>query len=333
MADSYDLSGIHEELLDYARDNRDHIFTGIYTPGVTEADERNGIYSMDDYTNEMDTPDEIVFTEIYANAALKPGGRRDANGKIFRPKVDALGINTRKGKVREIQQDFIFTREKIYQLKKSYFAQCKRMKINPDELPFSQYIMAELEKMAAAELRIAHFKAVYNSNANAQSFLDMYDGILKQIADDIVSGDIPEDNIVEQAALSATNGVASMEAIVAAIPTEMLSSMVCIVSRKAKKFYEDDYRTRYGLLPWNNGVQKAFIDGTSIEFRVEPGMDGYNKPIFMPVNNITRLYDSTEKSGLEIDYDKRERDIAIVMDGQAGIGYGVSRRIYTMVEA
>lgn len=332
MADSLDLAGVHEELLDYARDNKDHIFQGIYTPGVTDADIANGIYSMDEYTNEMDTPDEVVFTQIYANAALKPGGRRSSAGKIFRPKLDAVGMATRKGKVRPISQDFLFTYEQIMTLKKSYFAQCKRMIINPEELPFSVYIMQELEKRAAAELRIAHFKGVYNDNINAQSFLDMYDGVLKQIADDIVSGDIPVGNIVEQAVLSSTNAIAPIEAILEEIPTELLGDMVCLVSRKVKGWYEMDYRERYGTLNWNTGQKKPQIEGTSVQFLVEPGLDGYNKPIFIPRQNITRLYDSTANSTLEVDYDKRERDIAIVMDGQAGIGYGVSKRIFTMIE-
>ena len=328
--DSLDLDGIHEELLDYARDNRDHILTGIYSPGATEADAENGIVSMDDYSNEMDTPDEIVFTEIYATAALKPGGVRDEDGKMFRPKVDAVKMKTRIGKVREIQMDFLFTREKIMNLKKSYFAQCKRMAINPDVLPFAAYIMQELMSMANAELRLAYMKAIHN--ANGTTFLDMFDGLTKQIALDIVSGDLPSDNIVEQAALSNTNGVASFEAIVDIIPTEMLRNMVCLTSRKGKKYYENDYRTRYGTLPWNTGVKKAMIDGTSIPLLVEPGLDGYNKPIFVPKNNITRLYDSTSgKTNLDIDYNKRERDIAFVFDGQAGIGYGVSNRNFTMI--
>lgn len=332
MADSLDLTGIHEELLDYARDNKDHIFQGIYTPGETESDTENGIYSMDDYTNEIDTPDEVVFTEIYANAALKPGKRRDANGKIFRPKTDAVEMKTRIGKVRDISQDFLFTAEKITLLKRSYYAQCNRMKINPDEMPFAKYIMQELEQMAAAELRIAHFKAIFNTAQNAQSFLDMYDGILKQIAVDITSGEIPSGNILELAPLSATNAVAPIEAMLDNIPTELLGSMVCLVSRKVKGYYEMDYRERWGSLNWNNSQKKPKIEGSSVPFLVEPGLDGYDKPIFMPRNNITRLYDSTGKASLEIDYDKRERDIAIVMDGQAGIGYGVSRRIYTMIE-
>lgn len=330
MADTLDLTGIHEELLDHASDMRDHFFQGIYTPGETESDTANSIYSMDNYANEMDTPDEVVFTEIYADAALKPGGARDVNGKIFRPKVDAVKMKTRKGKVREIQMDFLFTREKIMALKKSYYAECNRMKINPDVLPFAAYIMRDLEAKAAAELRVGFFKAVYN--APGQTFLDMFDGILKQIALDIISGDLPPENIVEQAALSVTNGVASMEAIVDVIPTEMLSNMICLISRKGKGFYEKDYRTKFGTLPWNTGVSKPFIDGTSIPFYVEPGMDGYDKPIFVPKQNITRLYDSTSgKTGLEIDYDKRERDIAFVFDGQSGIGYGVAGRNFTMV--
>lgn len=329
--ESLDLVGVAEELQVYARDNKEHIFTGIYTPGVTQADQENGIYSMDEYSNEMDTPNEVVFTEIYANASLKPGGIRDANGKVFRPKVGAISMAARKGKVRDIQQDFLFTRDKIIALKRSYFAQCKRMNINPDELPFAQYIMMELEKKASAELRIANFKAVHNTAIGAQSFLDMFDGILKQIALDIVSGALPTANIKEQAVLSVTNTVASLEAIVDIIPTEMLGEMVCLCSRKVKGFYEKDYRTRFGTLNWNTGLKKAVIEGTSIPFFVEPGMDGYDKPIFVPRMNITRLYDSTGKAGLEIDYDKRERDIAIVMDGQAGIGYGVARRNFTMI--
>lgn len=330
MAETLNLAGVSADLLEYARDNKDHIFLDMYSPSEDEADPENFIPAMDDYTVEMDTPDEVVFTNIYAEKAFRPGKKTDGDGKMFRPNIDAVKMKTRKGKVRDMSIDLLFTQEKISILKRSYFAQCKRMKINPDVLPFEAFILESVMKKAKEELRLAYFTAVYDDEGD--SYLDCFDGIIKQIADSITSAELPAGNLKGQAAIAANNGVAQFEAIVDIIPTAKLGNMVCLVSRKVKKYYEDDYRTRYGTLPWNAGVRKAKIDGTSIPLFVEPGLDAYTKPLFIPKNNIIRLYDTTsDKLNLDVDYDKRERNIAFVCDGQAGVGIGLMKDIYSMV--
>lgn len=330
MGESLSLAGVAADLLTHALDNRDHIITDMYSPSENEADPQNFIPAMDEYSYDLDTPDEVVLTNLYVEAALKPGKKLNEDDQMFRPNVDSIKMKTRKGKVRDISIDLLFTQAKIVALKRSYFAQCKRMKINPSELPFEEYFITEVLKKAKEELRLAYFTGVYDDEGD--SYLDCFDGVIKQIADAITSSELPAGNLKSQAAIASNNGVAQMEAIVDIIPTKKLSDMVCLVSRKVKKYYEDDYRARYGNLPWNNGVRKAFIDGTSIPLMVEPGLDAYTKPLFIPKNNIVRLYDSTsDKLNLDVDYDKRERNIAFVFDGAAGIGIGLMKDIYSMV--
>lgn len=327
MADSLDLSGIASEFQDVATDNKDHFFEEVYGLGANESDAENSIPSMGEYAAELDTPNEVILTNVYANAAWQPGGKKTATGKTFNPAPDAVGMKPKVAAVKHIAQNFLFEQADLILLKKSYLSAVRMKHIKADEIPFGQYLLNELAKRAAEELRLAYINGVHN--AQGTSYLALFNGYKKQVLDAIISGEIPAGNIIDTAVLSATNGVGEFEKIVAGIPTKMLSKVVCLCSRATKQFYEQDYRTRFGTLPWNTGVKKQKIDGTSIEFMVEPGLDGFNRPLFITRNNFVRLYDSSSNATLEIDYDKRERDIAVVVDAQAGCGFANGGHIWT----
>ncbi|MGL4630293.1 MAG: hypothetical protein ACRCVT_03730 [Leadbetterella sp.] len=327
MADSLKLSDIAAEFQDVATDNKDHFFEQVYGLGENESDPENGIPAMGEYCAELDTPNEVVLTQVYANAAWQPGGKKVATGKTFNPTLDAVGMKPKIAVVRHIAQNFLFEQSDLIFLKKSYLSGVQRKHIKADEIPFGQYLLNELAKRAAEELRLSYINGIHN--AQGTSYLALMDGLKKQLLDAIISGEIPAGNVIDTAILSSTNGVGEFEKIVAGIPTKFLNKVVCLVSRQTKKFYEDDYRTRYGVLPWNDGVKKAKIDGTSIEFMVEPGLDGFNRPIFVTKGNFTRLYDSSSNAMLEIDYDKRERDIAVTVDAQGGLGFAQGNHIWT----
>jgi hypothetical protein len=282
---------------------------------------------MNEYALELDTPNEVILTNVYANAAWQPGGRKTATGKVFNPTLDALGMKPKTAKVQHISQNFIFTQEDLIILKKSYLSAVRAKHIKADEIPFGQYMLDNLGMQAAEELRLAKWQAIHNPQGT--NFQALFNGYRKQILDAIVSGEIPAGNIVDTAVLSASNGVAELEKVVAAIPTKFLGKVVCLCSRKVKKFYEDDYRTKYGTLSHSTGLKKSVIDGTSIEFMVEPGLDGFDRPIFTPKFNLVSLNDSSSNASLEIDYDKRERDIAVVVDAQAGAGFATGGHIWT----
>lgn len=327
MADSLDLSNIAGAFQDVATDNKDHFFESVYGLGENEADADNSIPAMSEYAAELDTPNEVILTDVYANGAWQPGGKKTATGKTFNPTEDAVGMKPKVAKVQHISQNFLFEQADLILLKKSYLSAVRMQHIKADEIPFGLYLLQELAKRAAEELRLAYVNAVHN--AQGTNYLALFNGWKQQILAAIVSGEIPAGNVIDTAVLSATNGVAEFEKMVAAIPTKMLGKVVCLVSRKAKKHYEDDYRTRYGTLPWNSGLKKQLIDGTSIPFMVEPGLDGFDRPIFTTRNNFVRLFDSSSNASLEVDYNKRERDIAVMVDAQAGCGFAQGKHIWT----
>ncbi|MCP9765146.1 hypothetical protein [Lacihabitans soyangensis] len=327
MPTSIKLSDISAELQDVATDKKDHFFTEVYNLGENDSDPENSIPSMADYCAEFDTPNEVIFTNVWATGAWQPGGKKTATGKVFNPTPDAVVLKPKSARVEHISQNFEWSQADLILLKKSYLNAIQRKAIKADEIPFGQFLLDELALMAKEELRLAYWMAVHNPQGT--NFLQLFNGYRHQLLAAITSGEIPASNVVDTAVLSATSGVNVFETIVAGIPTKMLSKVVCLVSRTAKKAYEDDYRTRYGTLPYNLGQKKPKIDGTSIEFMVEPGLDGFNRPIFTTRKNLARLYDSSSMAELEIVRDIKERSIAAVVDAQAGAGFGNGKHVWT----
>jgi hypothetical protein len=328
MADSLNIADIAAELTEHARDNKDHIYEAVYGLGEDESDMENSIPAMSEYCDEIDTPDEVILTKITPGNVLQPGGVKTASGKVFNVTNDAVKIDARVAKVRHTAMNFLFTQEKLIRLKKSYFSAVRSKKMKADEIPFSEYVMRAIENEAKEELRLAYFQASYN--AQGTTFLQLFDGWIAQILAAIVSGEILAGNITDTAVLSATNSVAENEKIIANIPTKYLSKVVCLTSRLGKKNFEDDYKARWGVLPWNTGVKHATIPGTSIPFFVEPGLDGFARPLYTTRNNLARMYDSgSDMTDLTVDYDPRERNIAVMMDAQAGAGFVDGSEIWT----
>lgn len=316
---SLKLSDIAAELMDVASDEKTHIISEIYGLGENASDPENGIHSMDDYTRTYDTPNEVIMTKISVKKGLKPGGKKVASGKVFNPSKDAIVVKPHTAKVEHISLDYFFEQEEIINLYKSYLHEISNGSVDANEVPFGKYLLDDALKKCREELRIAYFQAVHNQQGD--NYLALFNGWLYLYNEGIVSGKIAAGNIVDVAAFTPGNGVGEIEKIVDVIPTHLLKDIVCLTNTKVKKCYERDYRTKYGTLPYNQATQKAKIDGTSIPFYVEPGMDGYDLPMFIHKKNLARLYDSNSSmTTLEVDYEKRERNIAVVMDCQAGAG-------------
>lgn len=320
MADtSINLSDIAAEMLDVATDNRDHILEEVYGLGENESDEANGIGSMAEYTTTYDTPNEVILTKITGHAAWMPGGHKTATGKTFNPMEDAVSFKPRKMRVEHIAQNYVFTQADFITLKKSYLFAIQRGNIKADEVPFAMWVFRALTQVSKEELRTAYDNAVHN--AQGTNYLALFDGWQQQKDELILSGDIPSGNITEHAAITATNAVSVFEKLVSNVPTKFLGKVVARVSREQKKFYEADFLTRYGTVPFNTGINKTTIQGTGIVMLVEPSLDGATSPEIITRGNLARGYDgSSNNVGLDIEHDKSERAIHVMLDAQAGAG-------------
>lgn len=321
--DGFNLTQVAADLADHAVDNKEHLFTKLLNPGLHEA-AGGSVKPIDYYMQSMSTVDEVVFTELFMDSVTQPG-----NKDTFDPKNNVVGFKTRKGKVQPAKIDILFKKTKIMSLIKSYLGQVKGLKIDPGTIPFEAYIMNAILKQAQIDLRSTLFKGVHNENGTNPN--DCFDGLIKQWLADIVSGLIPASHVVDTAVITNQNGVAEFEKIMAEIPDEYFyGDMICLCNRKMKKKYADDYRARYNGASYNAGYEKDILEGSDIEFVIEPNLNGFDRPIFLPKNNIIYLYDDeSAMTNLEVDYDKRTRSLAVVGDYQAAVGYGIAELIWT----
>jgi hypothetical protein len=317
-----DLVGVASDLSSHVYDNKEHLLTKLLNPGLHES-RPGGVQPIHYYMSSMQGTDEVVLTEIFVESITQPG-----NKDTFDPKK-AIGFKTRKGKVRPAKVDVLFTKKRIMGLYKTYMSGVKSLKYNPEVLPFESYIMDLIMKSSQADLRRTLFWGEFDENGT--DTLDCFDGLITQILADIASGKIPSANVVDTNVITNNNAVAEYEKIMAEIPSNYFyGDMVCLTNRKMKKKYADDYRSKYNGANYNAGYDKDFLEGSNIEFVIEPNLDGFDRPLFVPKNNIIMLYDDeSAMTDMQVDYDKRTRSIAVVSDYQAGVGYGIAELLWT----
>ena len=321
--DSLNLSQISADLADHAVDNKEHLFTKLLIPGLHEA-AKGGVKPIDYYMGSLQATDEVVLTEIFIDSITQPGGNDG-----FNPKKNAVGFKTRKGKVRPAKVDVKFTKTKMANLVKSYLGQVKGLKIDATSVPFEAYLSNLILKQAQIDLRQTLWRGSYNETGTSAN--DCFDGIIKQVLSDIVSGTIPSSHVVDTNVITNLNAVFEFEKIMAEIPTQYFyGDMVCITNRKMKRAYENHYIAEYKQLEYNTQFDQPMIQGSNIEFIIEPNLDGFNRPLFVPKNNLIYLYDDEgNMTNLDVYYNKEERAISWMMDYQAGVGYGIAELLWT----
>lgn len=329
MNDSLNLSQLATTATDYARETRDQIFTNALAPDL------NGIANtpvrpLSDYVTPVPGNDEVVLTELEIGSVLQP-----SNQSGFRPSTDVAKITPRIAKVKPCKVDLLFTEKKIMALYKSYIGEVKGGKIKKDEFPFEQYIVQSVIKKMKSELRnVAYINGVRDDAGTTA--LDAMDGLYLQLEQLKASGDVKAAHIAAINAITAENGVAEFEKMIDVIETEYFyEDLVCLTPLAYLKNYERNYRKLYGTTPYNAGFQKQVIEGTIIEFIVEPGMlttgpNAFEAPVITTRGNVAWLYDDeSAQNKLEFDYNKRNRDIAYVMDFQVASKVIMPNQIWT----
>lgn len=331
MNDSLDLSQLAGTATDFARENRDQIFTNALAPGLNGI-EGTPVRPLLDFVTPMVTNDEVLLTELEIGSVLQP-----SNQTGFRPSTNTLKIKPRTEKVKPCKVDLLFTEKKIMALYKTYYGQVKAGKIKKDEFPFEQYLIGAVVTKLKSELRNVSFINGVRNDAGTTA-LDAMNGLFLQLAQLVASGEIAAEHIADIEAITPTNAVAQFEKLIDVIPTEYYyQDLVCLTPLAFLKAYERDYRKQFGALPYNTGFHKQTIEGTVIEFMVEPGMlttgpNAFDAPIITTRGNIAWIYDDeTAQNKLEFDYNKRNRDIAYVMDFQLASAFCMPHQIWTGV--
>lgn len=312
--DSLSLSELSSNLKDYLLEN----FTQLYYKVLNA--------SLPDYMTPIyGIKDELPLVELSVSDILQPGGK-----DTFNPKP-SVQFKDRIGKVRPMKTDVEFTHKKIMAMYKSYLGQVKAGRIDPTTMPFEADIMNRIVVAIKNDVRMkAIFKGVWN--ADGTSPVDTVNGYLKIISDAIVATDLPSDNIYAGSALSNTNAYDQITALVDKVyANENYSSvpMVALIAPSRKRWYEQDYAATRGAAPYNTSFNQDMIEGTNIKFIAEPGLEGKDRIIITPQENLLFLADDpTGMESLDVDYQKRTRSIAVLSDFQMAPEFAILEQVW-----
>ena len=316
--ESLKLSSFATTATDYAHDNKLHLHTQMLAPGLNGV-AGTPIKPLTDFVQGIPTKDKVLLHSLKLGSVLQPDLRAG-----FTPTADALEITPRWSQVVECKINLLFPETKIVALQKSFFGMLagntSQSKLILEQFPvFEAYFLSKIIEKAKAELRnISLWKGVRNTALQAPAAI--FDGWNKKIDAAIVAGTLSAANIATIAVISASNAVTEIKKIVALLPAEWRYSdqLVCLISPAQMDMYNAHYQTSRGPIVYNNAYNKQYIEGTMIEFLVEPGLSGRESPIITTRDNFCMLYDDDfESMNLTFDYNKRTQDLAYIMQFQA----------------
>lgn len=313
--DSLSLSELADNLKDFLLAN----FTKLYYKVLNE--------SMPEYLTPIyGIKDELPLIELAVSNIIQPGGK-----DTFNPKQNAVQFKSRTAKVRPVKADIEFKHSKIQSLYKSYLGQVKAGRIDPTTLPFEAEIMNRIAIAIKNDVRMrVLFKGVYSANGTAAA--DCVNGFLKIIADEVAGGGITSAKKTAGAALTSSNAYDQVNLIVDKVMADQDYSnipMVMLIAPSRKRLYDLDFQGTLGATPYNTQFKNNMVLGTNIEFIEEPGMEGSDRIIVTPKENL--LFIADDPSGMEsldVDYDKRTRSIAVMADFQMAPEFAIIEQVW-----
>jgi hypothetical protein len=319
---SLDLTELSATLTDYVLENKTSLFFKIV----------NG--AMFDWMTPIgDVTDKVPLVEILVGDLLQPGGKN-----TFTPTDGAVQFKNRFAQVRPGKADLQFTQVQLQQLRKSwigFMAKQEAAGVPKDVyyIPFEAYIMTKVVERFNKNLREAIIKGTYNASGTGK--LDVMDGLLTLVGDDVTSLDIPAANVFAGAAITESNA----EAQVAGVAKKALSNedyagadMVMLISPLNKYNYEINYRANHGSLPYNNTFAQGIVPGTNIVLFPVPELTGSNRLIVTPKENICLAYDDLNRAN-SISVEKEQRNVNMLIDVELGMNYAIAETIWTNDQA
>lgn len=310
---SLDLSELPAKLGTYAIDNMVGLLTKLMV-GTRPS------Y----FTLLMNVKDEIPLMELVVDSIVQPGGK-----DTFSPTNGAVGFKARIGKVRSCKVDLQFKPTQILNMWRSYLGMIAGGSIKVDEVPFESFIMSKIVERAKDDIRIlALFKGVYNASGTAA--VDLFNGVLKIVVDEIASGGIPVANISTGAAITASNAFDQVQLVVDKVyadPRYNSVPMVCLLAPENYRFYCQDYAATRGAAPYNDSFNQTKIEGTNITLIAEPSMSGSDRIIITPESNLYYLVDEeAATNNIKVEY--ALRNINIMMDFSLAPEIGIAELIW-----
>lgn len=319
MPGSIDLSALATNLGGYCRENSNTIFSDMLL-GLEDSLSRAGVTILDNIK------DEFILPNLMVGDLVKPG-----DYTTFTPGDDKIKFDNRTLKVRPFKVDL-----KIYpqQFEATWLTHLRKSKgtYTADNYPFHQFLMEKIVEKIKAELRKAIWKGVYNGAGTG--WIDICDGFLKKIADDVTAAKIVE---VTTGVVTSANAVASIEATVKGLGDEYQDRPgKCIVSPTIFDWYIKTDGTTIGRsITFNElsggtnqgGQAKVIIRGTNVELVKETALGTSQRIIAVTDENLFMGTDTVNDYN-NIRVQEFERSIKLMVDGKIGTEYALANSDY-----
>ncbi|GAB3911581.1 hypothetical protein GCM10028803_53390 [Larkinella knui] len=271
--------------------------------------------------------DEIPLLSLYTKPLMQPGIKG-----TFNPKDDAINFEARIAKVRPFKVDLLIDEPKRAEMEASYLGEVDGTDgRDPEKFPFSDFIFDSLSNQLGFDLSVtAVWKGILNSAGTAPQ--DCFNGIPKLVDDAIVSGEVPEENVLEHSTsgffLSEDNILDEVKKLYKRAKKNLpaytgTKGLVCLMSPMAKLAYSFAVEEANGTKRTYNAFKQEVLYFAP-EVPIEE-IDGLAGTDFMAITLLDNLVycspQDNEKIDLQTDYNVRDRSIAIVADGKASVNF------------
>ncbi|WP_353720299.1 hypothetical protein [Dyadobacter sp. 676] len=264
------------------------------------------------------TTDEAVLGSMIGQSLLQPGAKG-----TFNPKQNVLKASARIAKVRPGKIDLLIGQPEAQQLEATYWAQVDGHNAkNPEDFMFADHVWSWCIGQTGEDVLAAVWNGTLNSaGTNA---VDVVNGILKLIDDDIASDDIPESMIFTHSEagffLKEENIIAEFKGLSKIYRTKLPryakvpATLRCAPERASEYLFA--CLEAFGEKNIYNEFQQPVLFWDK-SIAIEPVLDwaGTDTVMITPNENLVFCSDRTDDGiQLDSDYSKRDRSIAIVGD-------------------
>ena len=323
MSNSVKLTALVANLGNYYQEHRDQIFTDALL-GLEDTFSGNGI------TVEDGVADEVPLLGLTMGNVLQPGAYTTTNFTN-----DALTIGSRTLKVKPVKADLLFYPQD-FERKWLTYNRTKKMTMKEfTDIPFHEYFVMQLVKKMKEELRYAAWTAKV---ANATTtWTSIFDGWITKIIADVVAGNISQ--VGDGNALTAGNVITQFEQYTDGMSdSNGVNKSYLYCSPQAFRWYVRADVSALGRTSAFDelGGQMAIgsfpeicVRGTNTVIKAEPALTkvntGFaNEAVIISVENNLVFGTDTMNEINNMDFEKFERSIKVMVDFKAGVDYRIA---------
>lgn len=311
---SVNITALNTALGGYARQNKVDIFSKILTESTSQY-----------FTPITGAIDQLPLAKLTTGSILKPY----VAGGGFTAATDALSFGARILNARRISADVEIVPLDLYN---SWLGQLAGAPpASPFDIPFEQFVMDAISRQAIADLETGVWNGLYDNVGTGAD--DIMDGVEQLVKAAVTSGEIPAGNVTAYTAITSSNALDEFKKVKAKIAAQYRNKpMYAFCSMAVYDAYMDDYQSSVGPVVYNKDYTQIFIEGTQTQIVPIPGLNGVNRIIVTPKENLVFGYD-IEGGASNIITQEFNRTIKVMMDFRAGVQFRDGSVIWTMANS